>query len=282
MRQFLTNMAAFIAVLALTLLSGARSALLLYLATGVVLYTLRQVPRQVALLGFISFGTLLLVLESGILASLIPMEWRELRFSRFVDQYCQAGLLEGILKDQSMNNRILESEDALYERRYHHGWWQMIFGSGHGATFEGVTAFYGDRAQADGQVHHIHFGLVLLYYRYGIPGLLAYCWLAMAALRQLVSLRHSKLSLDICYPSLIFSLGTLGYLAELLLFNQLVDPVLSLTIAGFLATRDIALTTKGQPISLASGNQGRVRTAGMPRYVSSRNQGHINSRQRYI
>jgi len=276
--QFFSNLIIFVLVLLLTLMSGARSALLIYLGVGVSLFAIGQVSRQIACLGILLATGLMVVLSTGILASAIPEDLSNLRFTRFVEKYNETGLIEGILLDQSMNNRVLEAEDALYEMWHHGSLLQLLLGWGHGATFSGVTAYYGDRAQSDGQVHHIHFGLVLLYYRYGIPGLFVFFWLAWAAVRQLLALRAGNLPQDIYYPSLVFSLGTLGYLTELLLFNQIVDPVLSLTIAGFLVTRDLALSAKrhrSTPTQRQSWKRKPVKIEA-PRRLVSTNSGLVN------
>jgi hypothetical protein len=269
-KQFLGNLAVFGIGLLLTLMSGARTALLIYVAVGGSLFLLGHVSRKVAFSGLVAAAMLCLVLDSGVLTSAIPKRWGELRISRLVEQYHEIGMLEGILEDQSMNNRILEAQDALYETWHHHNWLQLVFGSGHGATFEGVTAYYEDRALADGQVHHIHFGLVLLYYRYGIPGLLIYAWLVMSALRQLIRLRRRQVAPDQYFPALIFALGTLGYLAELLLFNQLVDPVLSFTIAGFLITRDFSVSAE-RSLTRSRTRRCRLSTAQVYRAAQARN-----------
>ena len=269
--QFILSLIVFGTVLLLTLVSGARSALLIYFASGGCLYLLGHVSRKIAVFGFVAAMCFCLVLNSGMIADAIPKQWSELRIGRFIEQYQDEGALAGILEDQSMNNRILEAEDALYERWHYHNWLQLFFGSGHGATFEGATAFYGERALADGQVHHIHFGLVLLYYRYGVPGLLVFAWLVVAAVRQLIRLKRLRMTPAEYYPALVFALGTLGYLAELLLFNQLVDPVLSLTIAGFLATRDSTISARRNssrmPVRYSRRNPMRAYRLTQPRNI---------------
>jgi hypothetical protein len=116
-----------------------------------------------------------------------------------------------------------------------------ILGSGHGATFEGATAYYGDRLLANGDVHHIHFGLVLLYYRYGLLGVLGFLWLMWSAARQIMLLRRASTKSRLYYPCLLFTLAIVAYLLNFLLFNELVDPVFSFAIAGFLTTRDLSL-----------------------------------------
>lgn len=236
--QLFCNLFIFGLVIFLTLMSGARSALVIYLGAGITLFLLGQVSRQIACLGIAVVGGLLLALNLNVFDSVLAEDWSELRVGRFLDRYRDEGLLEGLLSDQSMNNRILEAEDVLEDRWNEGNFLQLILGSGHGATFQGVTAEYGDRALADGQVHHIHFGMVLLYYRYGLPGIAAFLWITQAAFRRLLTLNRRNLSYEDFYTSLVFSLGTLGYMAELLLFNQLVDPMLSLTIAGFITSRD--------------------------------------------
>jgi hypothetical protein len=53
-------------------------------------------------------------------------------------------------------------------------------------------------------------------------------------------LRRCPASAPLYYPSLVFTLAALAYLLNFLLFNELIDPVFSFTIAGFLTTRDLS------------------------------------------
>jgi hypothetical protein len=59
-------------------------------------------------------------------------------------------------------------------------------------------------------------------------------------------LRRCPANAPLYYPSLVFTLAALAYLLNFLLFNELIDPVFSFTIAGFLTTRDLSRQTMPQ------------------------------------
>jgi hypothetical protein len=241
---FLLSAATAAILLYLTLLSGARLALLLWPVMAGILLLLGHVPRQFAIAGFCGLIGLVPLADVAIDRLGVVDNIVQSRIGQSLTQLDGRRIVEGIVQDGSMNNRIMESSDALYTRYDYQGVLQWIFGSGHGATFDGSTAFYGERLQANGDVHHIHFGLVLLYYRYGIPGVVGFLWLITAAFRQMWFLRRCSAQSPLYYPSLLFTVAVIAYLLNFLLFNELIDPVFSFALAGFLTTRDLAMPAR--------------------------------------
>jgi len=233
-------------VLQLTVMSGARFALILWPLMGIALFALGHVSKQVAAVAFCMLIGVALSADAAIDALDLGATIDESRMGRFLSRLDDGTLADGIAADGSMKNRFLEAADAFYTRYDYQGWPTWVFGSGHGATFEGATAYYGERTQANGDVHHIHFGLMLLYYRYGIPGVLGFLWLVAAAAHQMWLLRRCSPQSALYYPSLLFTLAVGAYLLNFLLFNELVDPVFSFALAGFLTTRDLSAPARLQ------------------------------------
>lgn len=249
---FALSVVTALVLLQLTLLSGARLALLLWPVMGGLLLVLGHVPKQLAFAGLCGLVCGLPMADVALDRLQIGDKLEQSRIGQSLQHLDGADLLEGIADDGSMNNRIMESSDALYTRYDYQGVLPWIFGSGHGATFEGATAYYGERQLPNGDVHHIHFGLVLLYYRYGILGTLGFLWLLSAAFRQMWLLRRCSTKSPLYYPSLLFTVAVIAYLLNFLLFNELIDPVFSFALAGFLTTRDLSapVRRRAQPLLL--------------------------------
>jgi len=237
---FVISAVTALVLLELTLLSGARLALMLWPVMAGVLLVLGHVPKQFAIAGLCGLVGLLPLADVALERFGVADKIEQSRIGQSLTRLDGSHFIEKVVDDSSMNNRIMESSDALYTRYDYQGLMQWVFGSGHGATFDGTTANYGERLLASGDVHHIHFGLVLLYYRYGIPGVLGFLWLISAAFRQMWLLRRCSASSPLYYPSLLFTVAVIAYLLNFLLFNELIDPVFSFALAGFLTTRDLS------------------------------------------
>jgi hypothetical protein len=255
---FLLSAATAVVLLQFTLLSGARLALLLWPVMAGVLLLMGHVPRQMALAGFCGLVALVPLADVALDRLGLAEKIGQSRIGQSMTNLDGRRIFEGVVQDGSMNNRVVEASDALYTRYDYQGILAWIFGSGHGATFEGATAFYGERMLPNGDVHHIHFGIVLLYYRYGIPGVAGFLWLISAALRQMWFLRRCSAQSPLYYPSLLFTVAVIAYLLNFLLFNELIDPVFSFALAGFITTRDLAMPARRRaglrsPVRIAIG-----------------------------
>jgi hypothetical protein len=155
-----------VAVLQLTVMSGARFALVLWPMMGIALLALGHVSRRMAAVALCMLVGVVLTADVAIEALDLTAKIDESRMGRFLGRLEHESFAEGIFFDASMNNRMLEASDAFYTRYDYQSWPAWLLGSGHGATFEGDAAYYGERETDRGDVHHIHFGLMLLYYRY--------------------------------------------------------------------------------------------------------------------
>ena len=262
-------------VVTITLFSGARFALLLWLAMGAALILLGHATRATKWTFYTGAATLTLFAAIGVIGGDSLPTLEGFRVGSLIDRLHSGRVLDSVIEDGSMQNRILEADDALYTRFTHQGWLQWVLGSGHGATFDTGYAYYGDRALDNGQVHHIHFGLVLLYFRYGVLGVVLFAWLLASGVRCLIVLRRANRNNPLFKPTLVFSLASLSYLLSFLLFNQLVDPVASFAMAGHVVTYDLwkrraAMTTRGArtPPPIASRKTRRLRLPSASRNVT--------------
>jgi hypothetical protein len=87
-------------------------------------------------------------------------------------------------KDTSTLGRFNEASDVLLEMRSA-DWSKLFFGFGHGAELY-VRATELHINASGGQLHHIHFGLFQLLFRYGLFGGLAFCFLLLRSFLQIV------------------------------------------------------------------------------------------------
>lgn len=265
----LLGIVATIGVALVTLLSGARFALVIWVAMGGTLVALGLTSRAAKMIYYFGGTVIAICLALGLVGSGEMTNLSDLRVANLIDRLKAGDIYYSIVEDGSMKNRFLEADDALNTRWTQQGVAQWVFGSGHGATFETGYAYYGDRPLSDGSVHHIHFGPVLLYYRYGLPGLAVYLCFALSCFRQLLFLRWADRDHQLFAPSLVFTLGSLGILANFLLFNQLVDPIASFAMAGQVVTRQIWLQQSAQESDPARVHKRRTspsqQRAGVPR-----------------
>ncbi len=147
--------------------------------------------------------------------------------------------------DISLLNRLLELRDVWSELTPVH--W---YGYGHGATFMPELSDPVRNLTADGRVHHIHFGPVLLMFRYGLPGLLLYTWLVTDVIRYAAAMKSIGFRHPHALPAFFFAVALAGYLASFLVFNIMPDPAFSYVLAGYLYLRLM------QPVPVLCGAAG--------------------------
>ena len=229
--------AAMMITVAVTLFSGARFVLMLSVGMGAALVMAGHATKAIRYTTYACSLLAMLFAVFGALSvnSLDSVE--HLRVVGLVQKVMAGDLLTEIIEDGSMHNRFLESDDALYTRWHSQHPIEWVLGSGHGAVFDTTHPIYSDRPLEDGSVHHIHFGLVLLYYRYGVQGLLIYASLLIGAVTSLLEARRLDRDSPQYKSTVTFSIAALAYLANLLICNQLVDPILSYAFAGLVAVR---------------------------------------------
>lgn len=248
----------------LTLESGARFVMMLWAMMGVVAYLISLSPRRLGSVIVIGAASGLALIVAGLSGIDFEGQFEGSRLGHLLTRLEWNSLFLDVIEEESMNNRIRESSDALHTRFADQGILCWIFGSGHGATFDGVTANYGDRLLDSGQSHHIHFGLVLLYYRYGIVGVMGYLWLLIQVLRRVDQLRRADENSGGYRPSFIFTIAAGSYLINLLMSNELINPMFSYSLVGFIATRHLPLRpiTRHSLMQVPSQPIGRpIRTA---------------------
>lgn len=259
-------------VLGVTLLSGARFALLLWLLLGVTPILLGRASKLATRSLLVGMALIAFAIAAGLGDGVSLESLGSLRVAGLVERIASGDAVAGVIEDGSMWNRFVEADDALYTQWTQNGPLEWFLGSGHGATFETGYAYYGDRPLDDGRVHHIHLGLVLLYYRYGVPGVALLLWLIGSTIRRLWLIRRMPRRNPVFLPTLVFSLASLGYLLNLLLFNQLVDPIASFAFAGHLAclhSSRLGLGEVGIQAGLSSSRQpatGRSQSRPRPPY----------------
>ena len=111
----------------------------------------------------------------------------------------------------------------------------LVTGHGHGATFRPERSLPVHNLTAHGLVHHVHSTPVMLLYRYGLIGVALYAWLAWALVRSFFRHRRQCLASGSIPEGAIFTFALVLFMADSLLRNPLVDPLLSWVIAGFIA-----------------------------------------------
>ncbi|MGI9258390.1 MAG: hypothetical protein ACR2QQ_06120 [Gammaproteobacteria bacterium] len=135
--------------------------------------------------------------------------------------------------DDSLLSRVSEAQDAIQAMIDRGRPLNYLLGFGHGATF--VPVFSSLRnAVADGVVHNIHIGPVLIIYRYGLLGLLIYLFLLYRLAHSFFSHRRRIAEGSISTNELFFTFATTMYLLDGLVFNVIVDPGFSFAVAGYL------------------------------------------------
>ncbi|MEM7284700.1 MAG: hypothetical protein AAF438_24190, partial [Pseudomonadota bacterium] len=95
-------------------------------------------------------------------------------------------------------------------------------------------SFIARNVSHEGEVHNIHFGPLLVYFRYGILGSMVYLSLVVLAFRSVLKLRRRYQSKTATPQEFVFTLTVVLYLFDWLLRNVLVDPLWSYALAGFL------------------------------------------------
>jgi hypothetical protein len=136
--------------------------------------------------------------------------------------------------DAALRLRAGETRLILEEMQRRHSVW-VVVGSGHGAVFEPEMWPPERNISADGFVHNIHLGPLLMLFRYGLLGVALYGFVAVHAVMTSVRLfRRRKTDEAVAVP-FFYALGTSLYMVEFLARNVLPDPVFSFVLAGHVA-----------------------------------------------
>ena len=164
------------------------------------------------------------------------------------------GALSSIGTDESLITRIEETQDVLLTIRQDGNLSSLIFGFGHGGTYTPFYSHVKRNITDEGRVHNIHITPIMIFFRYGLIGLLVYLWFAAAVISVLIReilARGRPPGFQLC-----LALASGGYLVEGLMFNVLVDPLFAVVGAFFIASLRQAEPSQSRrpgPCGVASG-----------------------------
>ena len=213
--------AGLIVLLILAIASGERTAALLWLFLGMAGWFLVALRLR----GLIWISTLLAVVVAVTIFFFGESLLLAVASTRF------ESLAQGEL-DESLLSRVLEVRDTWSQ-------WTLAqwYGFGHGATYLPDASYLSRNFTEHSRVHNIHFGPMLLLYRYGLPGLFLYFWLIVDVGRFAMALKAAGYDHEQGFVYLFFTLGLTGHLVSFLMFNIIPDPAFSYVLAGYLYIR---------------------------------------------
>ncbi|MCH2101934.1 MAG: O-antigen ligase family protein [Planctomycetes bacterium] len=202
--------------------SGYRSAMAQVAILGVLAYFLKGGWRAVSLY----VGSALIALT--LIAMALPQH--------VLERQMQAMRISSILageEDASINQRLNEVHDVVNHIRNKWTPFEYIFGAGHGAAFVPIRS-NANNINEFGTVHHVHTTPMLLFFRYGIVGALAFVALCWVTAKRFFSIRAGVRARQFHRAEACLTLAMIAYLADSLKHGVLVDPVFSYCAAGIL------------------------------------------------
>ena len=137
-------------------------------------------------------------------------------------------------QDESLLARFNEASDVLSTFRREGSTLNYLVGFGHGATYRPSESYLTRNVTAEGRVHNVHIGPLMIFFRYGFVGLLVYAWVIKTVVSELLLVSQVSRS-GAGFAAVAFPVATGGYLLEGLMFNVLVDPLFSFALAGLLS-----------------------------------------------
>ncbi len=207
-------------------ISTVRTNAAMVLVAGALVYWLHPRLRYSVLLGIPALAVLL-VARVGPIRNRVVGIVLESRFKTIASG-------EG---DESLLGRAVEMEDVI--RTIQREWppWRYAVGYGHGSTYEPYKSYMGRNVTSEDRVHNIHIGPSMVFFRYGVFGIVLVSAMAWLTLRELLRIR-SEWRLGRAEPiGIVFTTTVALYGVYFLLFNSIVDPVFSYAAAGCLCTR---------------------------------------------
>jgi hypothetical protein len=133
-------------------------------------------------------------------------------------------------EDSSAKARLDEAADAIAEIR-HAGVPAIVLGFGPGATYTPHISLIERNLNELGTVHNIHITPIMLIYRYGVIGLLAFGLLIGLAIVVVRNCRSSRCS-DCNLGEIALMLALPLYVIDMLFRNTTVDPVFAYALAA--------------------------------------------------
>ena len=223
-------------LLAIAFASGERTSVMLWIIALVlvIFVTIRFSPISLLASGLVLVG---LLVFGGQLATVLVQD--VIAQSRF-------RTAANVEEDQSLLERYNEARDVLLMLSEAPAV-SHVMGHGHGSAYRPHYSYIERNVTADGQVHNIHFGPLLVYFRYGIPGALIFLLLVAHALKSLVRLRSYHRAGTLSPARFVFVLSLCLYLIDWMLRNILVDPIWSYVLAAYLVLT-LDLWRKQEPV----------------------------------
>lgn len=232
----LLGLSVLVVLLVIAFASGERTSVVLWIIS--LLLTLFVVLRlnAVSLIG-VGAALLMLVVFGGQIATVIVQDIVE------QSRFSTAATVE---EDQSLLERYDEARDVL-RMLQNASFKTHLLGHGHGAAYQPHYSYIERNVTRERLVHNVHFGPLLVYFRYGLIGAVLYLGLLVQIVRGLLQLRRDHQSNEASTEQFVFTTAVTLYFADWMLRNVLVDPVFSYVMAGFLT---LSLSLAGQSAHL--------------------------------
>lgn len=219
----LLGVAGILIMLPLTLASGSRTATVTWAIAGLACMFLRLRESPSRRLANVSVALLLALV---VVPSSIVDELKAVGLSMVSDSRLTT-LTSGEL-DTSTSERIAEIEDVRAAMSAQSSHLSALVGLGHGANF---TPYRSNVAQnidlTTGMVHNVHVTPVLIWFRYGLVGLMIFTALMLAGLIRSVRMVQQRPGAQSALVLTLF----LCYSLDLLVRNSLADPGWALIMA---------------------------------------------------
>lgn len=204
--------------------SGYRTHVLLWLLAPVVVLLLAGGWRRVLL-----WVTALVVAGGVLTLAGHPLDLTSsLADSRFET-------ILGGQQDVSLDARFSEVRDVLDTADSEWAPGQDLFGGGFGASYVANESNIARNIGADGRVHNIHIGPVLVLFRYGLLGLAVIGCLLVFLARTGVGIRRGLFTGAHRDVQGVLWCAMILFLVESLTLNATVDPLMSYALGGLLA-----------------------------------------------
>ena len=217
------GLGALLLLLVIAFESGERTSVILWIICLVLVIFVTL--RLTALTGLLVAMTLgVVVIFSGQLINVLIQDIIEQ--SRF-------STAASVDQDQSLLERYDEARDVLLMLETAPSAAHLL-GHGHGSAYRPYYSYIQRNISHEGEVHNIHFGPLLVYFRYGAIGFLIYLALVVVSVKAMFRLRRQYSSGLASPQKFVFTLTVVLYLFDWLLRNILVDPLWSYALAGFL------------------------------------------------
>ncbi len=213
-------------LLSMAFSSGYRSSFAQWFLIGLMMLFLAHGPR--------------IALMSGITLAICAVLFLALAPKGVLDEQLAATRLDTLVSDEgdiSLESRTLEARDIWATVKGDWAPLNWLFGQGYGATFRPMHSDPWRNINDQGTVHNVHITPVLMFFRYGMLGLIGFASLACAALVQFFRTRDEVRKGEASFAKIVFTVGMVAYLLDSSFHVVLVDPAFSYTLAGFLRMR---------------------------------------------